>query len=240
MTNSLMRWGLTPGGLLALAGILVPLTETAAQAPDAISGPATAPAEPSFRLPDDRLGLRVSPLLLLSREDVAADLKLNPAQTASAQQAIGELHAQAQELRGKTGPEVVAARRQVDMACSGWIQTWLTEEQQARLAQIDLQWEGPAALITRPTVADSLKMSDDQVVQLRRSVEARNLKRAQGAPTLEAERLLAEEVLAALKPAQREQWKAKLGEVFRPNINGQRDAELRAAKAEQAVPPPRP
>lgn len=231
------------GGLLIL--LLGPICSpwAGAQNPAVPPAPPVQPPSspvPTFRLPDDRLGLRVAPILLLSREDVIADLKLDRYQAAQAQQAIGELYEQAAALKGRREAEVVEARRRIDQACAGWIQQWLSSEQQTRLLQIDLQWEGPSALINRPTVAAAIELSETQRDQLRRAVLLRDQMRAQGKPIAEAERLLAEQALSLLEPAQRDRWKAMLGEVFQPNLGGLQDPGLKAASASQAAPPSQP
>ncbi len=57
--------------------------------------PAPSPAGELTSLPDERLGIRTAPLLLLSRPDVRADLALDPSQTTAALKAISDLHAKA-------------------------------------------------------------------------------------------------------------------------------------------------
>ena len=52
-------------------------------------------------LPDERLGFRTAPLLLLSRPDVRADVGLNPKQTVEAEKAVADLFVRATALRGQ-------------------------------------------------------------------------------------------------------------------------------------------
>lgn len=159
---------------------------------------------------DTRLGMRTAPLLLLGRADVQADLALTPIQVASVQRAITQIHARAEGLRGKPNtPAVISARQAIDEAQRRWLSTELTALQQARLIQIDLQWEGPAALATRPSLAEALALTPDQIRQLRAVVTEHRQ-----ADHPEPERRLTERVLAVLKPEQRDRWKALLGRPF--------------------------
>ena len=163
------------------------------------------------QLPDSRLGIRTVPLLLLSRPDVRADLGLNPEQSAEARRAISELHAKAAALRGKTGAEAIAARRAIDEEQRRRLEAMLSPEQQDRLVQIDLQWEGPSALISRKIVAESLNLDDRQRATLAQAVSDCNRRRAQAAGGAGEERQLAEQALAILTEPQRARWRAMLG-----------------------------
>src|SRR5258707_429902 len=87
-------------------------------------------------LPDERLGVRTVPLLLVSRPDVRADLGLDQAQTDAARLAIDDLHRRAGALRGLPDDKVIAARRAIDEAEQRWIATHLSPKQTARLVQI--------------------------------------------------------------------------------------------------------
>ncbi len=162
-------------------------------------------------LPDSRLGIRTVPLLLLSRPDVRADLGLKPAQTAEARRAISELYAKAAALRGKTGDEAIAARRAIDEEQRRRLEAMLSTEQQDRLVQIDLQWEGPSALISRKMVAESLNLDDRQRATLAQAVSDRDHRRDQAPDRGGDERQLAEQALAVLTEPQRARWRAMLG-----------------------------
>jgi hypothetical protein len=50
---------------------------------------------------------------LLSRADLRADVGLDARQTAEAERAIADLYARAVAVRGKSGPEAIAARKAV-------------------------------------------------------------------------------------------------------------------------------
>jgi hypothetical protein len=176
--------------------------------------PAPAPGADPPPLPDSRLGVRTAPLLLLSRPDVQADLGLTPEQTASAQQTITSLYVQATALKGRPDAEALAARRAIDAAQRRWLEERLTTAQQDRLVQIDLQWEGPSALITRPLVAEALGLSAAQRTTLAAAIARRHRLRSQGEDRPEDERPLAEQALATLTPEQKERWRAMLGRPF--------------------------
>jgi hypothetical protein len=219
-------------GLLWWSAFSGPLTANAQTQSPAPAAP--APPQAEFRLPDDRLGCRIAPILLLSREGVRTDLKLDEHQTVMARQAAGELYAQAAALKGKSGEKVADQRRQIDKACQGWINQWLSPDQQKRLTQIELQWEGPSALISQPTLAAQVGLSSSQKRRLTEAVDQCNARRATGTPVLEAERELAEATLAVLQENQRERWKAMMGPVFRPSIVD--DAVMRASTSTEAAP----
>jgi N-methylhydantoinase A/oxoprolinase/acetone carboxylase beta subunit len=166
-------------------------------------------------LPDSRFGTRTAPLLLLGRPDVRADLGLGPKQVEESDHAIGTLYARAAALKGKTGPEVVKAREQIDAEEQHWLKKHLTEAQYARLHQIDLQWEGATALISRKAVATRLKLHASQIEALRHAVAKRNEERKSGAhdPALEAN--FERTAMAILNETQREEWKQLLGHPFK-------------------------
>lgn len=169
-------------------------------------------------LPDSGLGVRTAPILLLSRADVQADLGLSTEQILSAQRAIRDLRSRASALKGLPDAEAIAARRAIDEAQQRWLEQQLNDDQRARLLQVDLQWEGPAAVITRPWLAEHLGLSDDQRRALSQAVARRDSMRV--APTADTptdapdERPLAREVLATLNAEQQQAWKALLGQPF--------------------------
>ena len=154
--------------LLALLAITTGLSPTAWAA----DGPAP--------LPDNRLGIRTAPLLLLSRADVRADVGLDAAQAADSERALAELYLQAAALRGKRGPEARVTQRAVDDAAKLWLETKLSDAQRKRLIEIDLQWEGPAALVSRPVLADHLHLTADQRTRLAEAIAECHRRRSAG------------------------------------------------------------
>jgi len=154
----------------------------------------------------------------LSRSDVRVELALSAEQASAAEQMMSQLYVRAAALRGKTGLDVLTARRAIDAAEQQWIETQLTDAQRTRLVQIDLQWEGPAALVTRPILADSLGLSSAQKQSLSRAVAEVSRKRAQGQYQPSDERNLAELALSLMNADQKARWKAMLGRPFVPQV----------------------
>jgi hypothetical protein len=169
-------------------------------------------------LPDSRLGIRTVPLLLLSRADVRADLRLDETQTADALAAIGQMYAKASRLKGMKGDAAVEARRAIDSEQERWLLSHLSDGQRSRLVQIDLQWEGPSALVTRPTVADILALSPEQRAALTQAVIDCIRKRQQGTFQQADERALTRKALETLSKDQRERWMELLGRPFVPQL----------------------
>jgi hypothetical protein len=170
------------------------------------------------RVPDEVLGRRTVPLLLLTRADVRADLDLSAEQVAGADRAIATLHARAAATMGQKGDKVEAERKAIDAAQAAWVRDHLNTTQRVRLLQIDLQWEGPSALITRPLVSDSLEITPDQRAALTKAVERRDAARVKPTYTHADEQALAEEAIALLTERQRERWRAILGRPFTPQL----------------------
>lgn len=200
-----MRQGSTP----ALLGLILALASGA--------GRAVAGEEVEVSLPDSALGRLVHPILLLSRPDVRSDLALDATQEAAARRALRAFSAQATALRGKPNDaETIRGRRAVDEAASGWIDAKLSAEQRSRLVQVHLQWEGPSALVKRPIVAESLRLSEPQKARLAEAVRRRDASRAKGDPGAEA--ALAQDALQCLSESQREGWKQMMGRPFSPRL----------------------
>ncbi len=143
-----MRQGLT----VAPAGLVLVLALIAA-------GPENPTAEPT-RL-DGHFGSRISPILLLDRNDVQRELHLDARQISEARTTIERLTKRVMTLKGKRGPTVEDDRRSIDEDSIRWIRDNLTEKQIERLTQVTFQWEGAAAM-TRPHVIDRLELTDQQ------------------------------------------------------------------------------
>jgi hypothetical protein len=171
--------------------------------------------EAGWILPDNRIGIRTAPLLLLSRPDVQADLQLERSQILSAQNAIEELTRRGAALRGKTGPAVIAERRRIDEAELEWLGKNLTGKQLIRLRQIEFQWEGSGAMLSHPRVADYLKLNPGQRQALARIISQRNAMRRRGTPAASDEPAFNQMVQTVLSESQRELWANLLGSPVR-------------------------
>jgi hypothetical protein len=175
-------------------------------------------------------------LLLLTRPDVQADLKLEAEQVASLHKAIDELSQRAQALRGKTGSEVVAERRAIDDAQGRWLTANLSEEQISRLGQIDLQWEGTSALISRPGVVEMLKLSPVQVRELTRVISERNAHFFKNGYNPAEESETRRKSLAVLTNPQLQSWNGMLGERCKFEVSTAPPAEPEVQKAAHEAP----
>ncbi|MDR3636596.1 MAG: hypothetical protein P4L84_22530 [Isosphaeraceae bacterium] len=197
----------------------------------ALGAPAAQPAASErASLPDHYLGLRMQPLLLLTRADVRADVGLDAAQAEEVDKAVLDFVARAAAVRGLQGPAAVEARRAVDIDAQQWLETHLKEAQFRRLVQVDLQWEGPSSLISRPAVSQNLELTAPQRQALVHAVASRNEKRRPGTFHQEAERALAEEARTILTPKQRRVWAAMLGAAFTPQFTETTPAAARSSQ----------
>jgi hypothetical protein len=178
---------------------------------------------------DDRLGVRVAPIFLLLRSDIQKDLALERVQIAEVNEIAAELYGKARSLKGNVGPNVVAARRAIDEEGSDWVTFHLKSEQRERLAQIDLQWEGASALLSRRVVAEYLGMTSDQrdqVVLVYSDAKRGRVKK--GPWTYEEHLELTRKTLAVLSEKQKQLWVKVLGPPCR--------FVVAAAQPEKAVP----
>lgn len=171
----------------------------------------SAVAAQEWSLPDSRLNVRTAPILLLSRADIQAELGVTAEQTRSLMRVVSDLRDRAAGIKGVADVDAIVARREIDKAESNWIETQLNDAQQARLLQVDLQWEGVAALISRPWVANSLGLSSVQRKQIAEEVARAHAQLDDSAHPNDAESVLAGRVMPMLNRDQYAQWKALLG-----------------------------
>ena len=185
------------------------------------TGPIRAGSEPTAEqwvLPDWSQGFRVAPILLLSRDDVRAELRMKPDQVADAARVIADARHKANSLAGQSGEGIVDLRQKVDEEQRAWLETKLTEDQVERLSQIDLRWEGVAAIATRPAIAEALSLSDHQKAALGRALAERNKQRSKPADRerdpAAIERHFLQQVWSTLNDGQRKRWEKMLGHPF--------------------------
>ncbi|SRR5579883_520581 len=198
------------GCIMALATLVLTLSGAGAQA-----------ADDEVMVLDERIGIRTAPILLLARPDVQRELHLDPKQVAGARNTIARLLEEALRLKNQAGPAVAARRASIDDEMTRWLVLNLAKDQLARLREIDLQWEGPAAM-GRPFVAEYLKLTDAQHLTVDRLLAAhRQAYRARGRLTAEERATFSRQALAVLTPGQRELWDRLLGPPCRWTIGGQ-------------------
>jgi hypothetical protein len=173
-------------------------------------GAAQAPTDPPA-LPEARLGVRTAPILLLSRPDVRSDLQLSQSLAPEIERVVTDLWCKADELRGKKDGDAVNARRLIDDAQQQWLTANLTPSQIDRLRQIDLQWEGPSALVSRSNIQSIVKLTEEQHKALSDALARRKAERAAGKVQPKDEIALGKQAMAILSPEQRERWLRLLG-----------------------------
>jgi hypothetical protein len=160
---------------------------------------------------DDRLGERTVPILLLVRTDVQVDLKLSPDQVVACHRAAKAFQHRASRLIGRKDPAVVAARREIDEELTQWLTQQLSPQQLSRLEQVDLQWEGAAAMLNRPFLDNALNLSPDQKKQVGGYLAEGKAQRARGAWTYNDHVNLTRKAIAVLTDVQRDLWIRLLG-----------------------------
>jgi hypothetical protein len=164
-----------------------------------------------WSLPDESRGSRVAPLFLLSRADVREDLKIAPDQVAEIDKAILDLFEKARTIKGKTGQAAIEARKAVDEGEKDWIEKHLTPDQIDRLWQVDLLWEGPASMVTRPSVAEALALSDEQKAALHTALRERNAQRDKTKYVAAANHQFGARALTILSDGQKQRWARMVG-----------------------------
>ncbi|QEH33679.1 hypothetical protein OJF2_21850 [Aquisphaera giovannonii] len=173
---------------------------------------ATPARAEDWSLPDSRIGTRTAPLLLLSRADVQAELRLGGEQVAGLRTIIADLTRRGLALRGKTGPAVVVERRAIDQAQLDWLGENLSRNQLDRLEQLEIQWEGPGAMLSRPRVAEYLRLTDEQRQSLAKVIAERNTALARDPASAGKESASFHgRIMASLSASQQELWYRLLG-----------------------------
>ena len=166
-----------------------------------------------WQLPDDRMGVRTAPILLLSRDDVARDIGLTSDQRQKTWEKIADLGRRATDLKGRNDKEVNVLRRSIDQSQLDWLRTELKPVQLARLTQIDLQWEGPSAILSRPQVAEALHLTADQKSKIQAIFKDVPKQSADMPPSL-AKVDLTKRVFRELDETQQQSWRALTGPEF--------------------------
>jgi len=179
---------------------------------------------------DDRLGLRIQPIFLLTRVDVQTDLRLLPDQIADANRTASELYRKAQFLRGMKGPAVNEERRKIDYELTQWLLERLTDDQFERLREIDLQWEGAAAMV-RPIEAEYLGLTPEQQKKVRQYLKE-SIEQRKRAPWTAFDHLqLTGQAVAVLSDKQKERWADLLGKPCQFSYLGQKPVSIEPRSA---------
>ena len=161
---------------------------------------------------DDLLGRRTVPIVLLLRSDVQLDLNLKPKQVMECERAAVSLYDRASGLKGRRDSGANAARLQIDLEMDRWLSENLTPEQFGRLEQIDLQWEGAGALLSRPFLDDSLQLTDQQKNKIKECISESNAQRAaRRAWTYDDHVNQTRQAISVLDERQRTLWIRSLG-----------------------------
>ena len=181
---------------------------------------------------DDRLGIRTAPLLLLTRADVQKDLGLSPKQGEQCKHAALSFYDRAVRLRGRKDAGARAARKAIDQQTSTWLSKFLTEEQLGRLEQIDLQWEGASAMLSRPYLDESLKLTAEQKKKVAECIAQGNAQRVREGWSYENHVNQTRMAIAFLDTRQQNLWVRVLG----PKCPFHVDGEPQAAHGEPTTP----
>jgi hypothetical protein len=158
--------------------------------------------------------MRTAPILLLSRSDIQKELSLSPELVVEARALAVVLQRKALALHGQTGSGLLVARRAIDDEQARWLNQKLSRPQLERLHQLDLQWEGPAALASRPIIADALDLTPEQRTAIAQAI-ADNVGLQK--PDFQSRQVGAERsrrILEILSPQQRERWSVLQGIPF--------------------------
>jgi hypothetical protein len=158
-----------------------------------------------------RLGVRTNPIFLLTRSDIQADLRLNSEQVTECQRAAREFQRRASRLIGRKDPAVVAARREIDGALTDWLGEHLSPQQLGRLDQVDIQWEGAAAMLSRPFLKEGLNLTDEQKKKVGACIALGNAPRARGVWSYDDHINEIRKAIAILDDRQQKLWIDVLG-----------------------------
>ncbi len=164
-------------------------------------------------------------LNLLRRESVQKELKMTADQVAKVDAKRQEVRQQTQALDQSLSPQERAEKsREIQQKAVADI---LNEDQMKRFHQLELQQEGPAALLHKD-IADKLKLTDDQRKQIadiqqksredmRAALQGKNfrdLSDEDRQKLQEIRKTADEKMVAVLTDEQKDQWKDMQGEKF--------------------------
>ena len=123
---------------------------------------------------------------------------------------VGQLIERGFQVKGKSGPEAEAMRRDIDETMKEWLHQNLDEAQDRRLFQIGIQWEGASAF-RHPSVADHLELLPAQRERIDRILKERNQRQIAGRLGPSEFDRFSGEAIAVLHPLQKQRWNRLLG-----------------------------
>lgn len=164
-------------------------------------------------------------MMLLMREDVQKELNLSQTQKAKLEQMRQEMMQAMQQLRDLP-PEQRREQRQALQQRYDPTSV-LTDAQRKRLRELELQWQGPSALLD-PEIARQVGLTEEQQAKIRgiiqESFQAMRERFQPGQPPEQSGDRMQEiqrareqtekKILEVLTPAQRERWQQLLGKPF--------------------------
>ncbi|GBC90668.1 MAG: hypothetical protein N2045_10225 [Fimbriimonadales bacterium] len=174
----------------------------------------------------ERLGLRMMQGrgiagMLLMRPDVQRELNLTEQQKAKINEMQQAMRVAMQELRNL--PPDQRRQRMEEIRQKNDPTTVLTDAQKKRLRELELQWQGPMALMN-PEIAREVGLTQEQqskiqgILQEQFQAMRERFQQGGGQPDPQAfekaRQELENKILAVLTPAQREKWNQMLGKPF--------------------------
>ncbi len=159
---------------------------------------------------------------------IREELKLSEDQVKQLEALMAELRETYESFRGMNKEDREKKLQEIRVKEGAAIPKILTRKQLIRAEQIQLQILGPM-ILTRPEVAASLKLTDEQKEKMalikRESLKEYRESRAKGEPQKEISKNRNERLLNVLTPAQKEKWKQLLGEPYKRDHRRSEDNE---------------
>ncbi|MER3402832.1 MAG: hypothetical protein C4336_08670 [Armatimonadota bacterium] len=157
--------------------------------------------------------------ILLARPDVQKELNLTAQQKAKIDEMQQAMRRAREELRSL--PPDQRRQRMAELRQKNDPTSVLTETQKKRLRELELQWQGPTALMD-PEIAQEVGLTQEQQAKIMGIVQEFRRMRAPskqgGSPGPQALEQAREEtekkILEVLTPAQRQKWDQMLGKPF--------------------------
>jgi hypothetical protein len=171
------------------------------------------------------------PLGLLMRKDVQEDLKMSEDQVSKVKELSDKQREAMAEMKDLSKEERQDKMKEMGKANQKALVQILKPEQQKRLKQLQLQQEGPNAIVRNPEVADGLNLNGDQREKLKGIAddtrkEMQDLRDSgETGPEMfkkmaEINKNSGEKIMAVLTDEQKTKWKEMQGEPFKGDLRG--------------------